>query len=77
MAGGDSLVEALRSCLLLALVNMVYYLRAVTEERHLSRDPIYREYRDWINRHGLLAALRGRLGLSGDFRHRRKRFDRP
>src|SRR5262249_51508125 len=33
--------EALRGCLMLGLVNYIYYLRARTEERHLSRDPTY------------------------------------
>ncbi len=54
-------LDALHACLLLVLVNIVYYYRAVTEERHLSRDPVYREYRDWIDRHGALAVLRRRL----------------
>ncbi len=30
---------ALRNCMLLALLNLIYYARARTEERHLSRDP--------------------------------------
>ena len=32
------------ACLRLVLLNAVYVLRALTEERHLSRDPIYQEY---------------------------------
>ena len=31
-------------CVRLLLLNAVYVLRALTEERHLSRDPVYREY---------------------------------
>ncbi|MDI3258783.1 MAG: isoprenylcysteine carboxylmethyltransferase family protein [Sinobacteraceae bacterium] len=49
----------LRACALLGLVNLIYFLRAFTEERHLSRDPDYRAYCAWIARHGLWA----RLGL--------------
>jgi protein-S-isoprenylcysteine O-methyltransferase Ste14 len=48
---------ALRNCCLLALVNLVYYARARTEERHLSRDPTYVAYALWINEHGLLRRL--------------------
>jgi protein-S-isoprenylcysteine O-methyltransferase Ste14 len=39
-----SSLEALRHCMLIALLNVVYYIRAKTEEEHLSEDPIYREY---------------------------------
>jgi protein-S-isoprenylcysteine O-methyltransferase Ste14 len=45
---------ALRNCLLLGLLNGVYYARARTEERHLSADPTYVAYALWINEHGLL-----------------------
>ena len=51
---------ALRHCLALALLNCVYFLRARTEERHLSRDPAYVAYARWIDTHGMLNAL-GRL----------------
>jgi protein-S-isoprenylcysteine O-methyltransferase Ste14 len=49
---------ALKSCLLLAGLNTVYWLRAVTEERHLAADPAYREYQAFIARDGLWARLR-------------------
>ncbi len=42
-----------RNCLLLGLLNTVYYARARTEERHLSADPTYVAYALWINEHGL------------------------
>jgi protein-S-isoprenylcysteine O-methyltransferase Ste14 len=48
---------ALRNCLLLGLLNMVYYARARTEERHLSRDPTYVAYALWIDEHGLLGRV--------------------
>ena len=44
----------LRNCCLLALLNLIYFARARTEERHLSRDPDYVAYALWINEHGLL-----------------------
>jgi protein-S-isoprenylcysteine O-methyltransferase Ste14 len=48
---------AIKGCLLLALVNLIYLARARTEERHLSEDPVYVAYADWIREHGLLARL--------------------
>jgi protein-S-isoprenylcysteine O-methyltransferase Ste14 len=50
-------LEALRHCLLLGLLNLCYFLRAKTEERHLEADPVYREYSDWINKHGLFSNI--------------------
>ncbi|HWB43889.1 MAG TPA: isoprenylcysteine carboxylmethyltransferase family protein [Hyphomicrobiaceae bacterium] len=48
---------ALQSCLLLGAANLIYFLRAKTEERHLSQDPIYREYSAFMARHGLVAVV--------------------
>jgi isoprenylcysteine carboxyl methyltransferase (ICMT) family protein YpbQ len=50
----------LRHCFALLLLNGVYFLRARTEERHLSRDPTYVAYARWIDTHGMLSAL-GRI----------------
>lgn len=47
----------LRNCCLLGLLNLVYYARARTEERHLSRDPVYVAYALWMNEHGLLRGV--------------------
>lgn len=44
-------------CLRLLCVNLIYLVRAWTEERHLSRDPVYVRYALWVERHGLLARL--------------------
>jgi protein-S-isoprenylcysteine O-methyltransferase Ste14 len=49
--------QAIRHCLLLVGVNVIYFLRARTEERHLSRDPVYIAYALWIEEHGLLRAI--------------------
>jgi protein-S-isoprenylcysteine O-methyltransferase Ste14 len=57
---GQEWDEAVRHCLLLAIINLIYFARARTEERHLSRDPVYRQYAEWINKHGLLSGL-GRI----------------
>jgi protein-S-isoprenylcysteine O-methyltransferase Ste14 len=57
MTGWHGIAEAFRNSLLLGGVNMIYFLRAKTEERHLSRDPTYVQYALWMNDHGLLAFL--------------------
>ena len=50
--------EALRHCLLLLGLNGIYLLRAKTEEWHLSRDPDYVLYAQWIEQHGLFSWAR-------------------
>lgn len=52
--------EAMRTSILLLLLNLVYFLRARTEERHLSSDSTYVAYAAWINERGIFAWL-GRL----------------
>lgn len=54
---------AAQACALLVLLNLIYVFRARTEERHLSADPVYRDYCEWIAEHGLVATLR--RGLFG------------
>ena len=54
---------ALAHCAALVAVNLIYYLRAKTEERHLMRDPDYRAYAEWIAQYGLFAKLKGWAGL--------------
>ena len=44
----------IRHCALLLLLNTVYFLRARTEEWHLSRDPGYVAYALWMNEHSAL-----------------------
>lgn len=53
--------EALRHSLLLLCLNAIYFLRARTEERHLSTDAAYRAYSDWIAQNGLVAKMRSSL----------------
>jgi protein-S-isoprenylcysteine O-methyltransferase Ste14 len=48
---------ALKHCLGIAAVNFMYFMRARTEEKHLSRDPVYVEYALWMNEHGVLRFL--------------------
>jgi protein-S-isoprenylcysteine O-methyltransferase Ste14 len=59
-----SLAQSLRCCLLLCMLNGIYYLRAKTEERHLSLDPAYRQYALFIEHHGLLRGI-DRIALLG------------
>lgn len=58
ISSDGSVGEAIRNCLLLACVNVIYYFRAKTEERHLSRDPQYVEYALWIRENGIFASCR-------------------
>ena len=47
-----SVSDMIRNTALLAAVSAVYYWRARTEERHLGADPAYRDYAEWMERHG-------------------------
>ena len=58
-------LDAVRRCALLALLNLVYFLRARTEEWHLSRDPAYLAYSKWIDEHGMFRKLRFRMRERG------------
>lgn len=53
----DGFAEAVKNCLLLANVNLIYYLRAKTEEAHLGKDPAYQKYMDHMKAHSLFARL--------------------
>lgn len=57
LAVSGSLTDMVRNCALLALTNAVYYWRAKTEEKHLSADPAYRAYSEWMERHGPVPRL--------------------
>ena len=46
-------LEALKNCLLLGCLNMVYYLRAKTEEAHLGKDRAYQIYQAHMKQHSL------------------------
>lgn len=48
---------AVANCLLLLLVNLIYFLRAKTEERHLSQDPAYVEYALAMNQRSIFRFL--------------------
>lgn len=55
--GNQGLAESLRNSLLLLMLSGIYFLRARTEEKHLSKDPAYLEYATWIKEHGLWARI--------------------
>lgn len=59
----EGTLVAVGHCAALLLVNVIYFLRAKTEERHLSADPAYREYVQWIAEHGVFANLQ-RYGIA-------------
>jgi protein-S-isoprenylcysteine O-methyltransferase Ste14 len=48
---------AMMHCAALIAVNLLYFIRAKTEERHLMNDPEYRAYAEWIARNGMVAKL--------------------
>ena len=48
---------ALIQCASMMVVSLIYYLRAKTEENHLSNYPEYVQYAQWINDHGLFSRL--------------------
>lgn len=52
--GVSTLEDFARNFMGLGFVSLIYYLRAKTEERHLSKFPEYRAYCDWIAVNGLL-----------------------
>lgn len=49
--------EAIRNVVRLILVNLLYYMRAKTEERHLAWDLTYCKYAQWIDKKGWLKIL--------------------
>ncbi len=53
--------SALKGCICLGLTNLIYVVRARTEERHLMADPAYRAYYDWMERNGVVAQCRSLL----------------
>ena len=61
LASTGNPVDMVRNSVVLALVAGVYYWRARTEERHLMADPAYREYAEWMERHGPIPRLLNRL----------------
>ncbi len=57
----SGVVETLRDCALLLGVNLIYFVRARTEERHLSWDPVYVEYAMAMNQRSIFSALARRV----------------
>lgn len=54
--------QSLMNCFALLMVNGIYVMRAITEERHLSRDPDYVGYVKWIDQHGIVARFKRAVG---------------
>jgi len=53
----ENAADSIRRTVALLFVNGIYYARAKTEEAHLSNDPVYAEYKNWIARHGIFRWL--------------------
>ncbi len=62
-----------RACACLLLTNLIYAIRARTEEAHLLRDPAYAAYWSWVEAHGMMAQLR-QLPMAAARRWRRMRL---
>jgi hypothetical protein len=58
-------IDALQHCLLLFFFNIIYFLRARTEERHLSQDSTYVQYATVMNSSGIFSGLYKRLPFLG------------
>jgi Putative protein-S-isoprenylcysteine methyltransferase len=59
----DSLTDAIRNTVLLAVVSGIYYWRARTEEAHLlAEDVKYREYHEWMARNAFITRTLSRVG---------------
>lgn len=61
LATTGNLSDMVRNTFLLACVSGVYYWRALTEEKHLSADPDYRAYAEWMQQYGPVPRLFNRL----------------
>ncbi|OHV24155.1 hypothetical protein EOS93_26275 [Rhizobium sp. RMa-01] len=57
----SGLTEGLARAGMLAIVSLIYLLRAQAEERMLSQDPAYRDYAETVAANGLLAMAKRRL----------------
>jgi protein-S-isoprenylcysteine O-methyltransferase Ste14 len=53
----NDMLQVIQSCLMLMGLNLIYYLRAVTEERHLSWDETYRAYQRAMEKRGILRSF--------------------
>ena len=51
-------IASIQTCLMLLGVNAIYYMRAKTEERHLSWDKTYQQYQVAIAQHGVIAKVK-------------------
>lgn len=52
-----SIADAAQHCLLLLFLNFIYFMRARTEERHLSKDPTYVQYGNVMNEVSIFKGL--------------------
>jgi protein-S-isoprenylcysteine O-methyltransferase Ste14 len=57
----NSLTDVVRNSAMLAAVGSIYYWRAKTEEKHLSADPDYRAYSEWMAHHAPISRITARL----------------
>jgi protein-S-isoprenylcysteine O-methyltransferase Ste14 len=70
LATTGSYTDMIRNTAIMAMVSGVYYWRAKTEEKHLSEDPAYVEYSQWMDRHGPVTRFLNALRPGGERRDR-------
>jgi protein-S-isoprenylcysteine O-methyltransferase Ste14 len=51
----DGILNSIHRCVLLVLLNLIYALRAYTEEKNLSKDPVYVQYALAMNEKGIFS----------------------
>lgn len=57
----NNFLGCVRILVMLGVINFIYFMRARSEERHLSRDPVYVQYALWMNEHGVLSKFAKRV----------------
>ena len=67
-----NMVDAVRNTVMLALVSLIYYWRAKTEEKHLMADPAYAEYAAWMDRNAPIPRFFAKLRAFAGGRMRRE-----
>jgi protein-S-isoprenylcysteine O-methyltransferase Ste14 len=70
LATTGSYTDMIRNTVIMAMVSGVYYWRARTEEKHLSEDPAYVEYSQWMDRNGPVTRFLAALAPGGGRRDR-------
>lgn len=72
-----STADAVRNTVMLALVSLIYYWRAKTEEKHLMADPDYADYAAWMERNAPIPRFFAKLRAIAGNRLRKEMTPEP